>query len=288
MSKRMQIQRRLAMLDEVKGIMGAMKNISLMETHKLARFLVHQHRVLASIEAAGGDFLNHYGKFNDSDRSRCGRIIVAIGSQRGFCGDFNEAVIRAIDRYRGSEQSTAHLIIVGRRLASRLNKEQSLNAVLDGPSVVEEVQTVVQQVMNAIAQLHAATRHADPLDVVLIAHREAQVDVRPILPRPLPARRASSVFPPLLNLSPQAFFAELVEHYVWAQVHDAFFSTLMAENRRRLQHMEGAVKRIEEKSGTLRRHYNAVRLEEITEEIEVIMLSKELFATTAEFAQAVR
>ena len=277
MSKRAHIQRHLGLLDEVSGIMGAMKNISLMETHKLARYLAYQHRVLASIEAAAADFLAHHPEFGYRDRGQSTRVIVAIGSQRGFCGDFNEAIVRAINRHRQSGESALGVLVVGRRLAVRLGKDESVLAALDGPSVVEEVHPVLQRVMNALGELQSRLGQSEPLDVALFAHRDGEeaVGVRHILPRPASAGAVPVAYPPLLNLPPPAFFSELVRHYLWAQMHDAFYSTLMAENRRRLQHMEGAMKRIEEKSSDLRRRYNALRQEEITEEIEVIMLSND-------------
>ena len=275
MSKRAHIQRHLGLLDEVSGIMGAMKNISLMETHKLARFLAHQHRVLSSIEAAAGDFLGHHPEFADRARARAARVIVAIGSQRGFCGDFNETIVRAITRHRESGESASGVLVVGRRLAARLRKAEGVLAALDGPSVVEEVQLVLQRVMNALGELQSRLGRSEPLDVALFAHRdgEGQVGVRHILPHPESPGAPRFAYPPLLNLQAPDFYSGLAHHYLWAQMHDAFYSTLMAENRRRLQHMEGAMKRIEEKSGELRRKYNALRQEEITEEIEVIMLS---------------
>ena len=277
MSKRASIERHLGLRDEVSGIMGAMKNISLMETHKLARFLAHQHRVLSSIEAAAGDFLDHHPEFAYRARARAARVIVAIGSQRGFCGDFNEAMVRAINRHRRSGESASGVLVVGRRLAAKLGKDGGVLAALDGPSVVEEVHPVLQRVMNALGELQSRLGQSEPLDVALFAHRDGEeaVGVRHILPRPASAGAVPVAYPPLLNLQPPTFFSELVRHYLWAQMHDAFYSTLMAENRRRLQHMEGAMKRIEEKSSDLRRRYNALRQEEITEEIEVIMLSND-------------
>ena len=47
----------------------------------------------------------------------------------------------------------------------------------------------------------------------------------------------------------------------------------MAENRRRMQHLEGAIRRLEERTSELALKRNALRQEEITEEIEVILLS---------------
>ena len=75
------------------------------------------------------------------------------------------------------------------------------------------------------------------------------------------------------------FFSELARHYLWAQMHDVFYSSLMAENRRRLRHMEGAIRRMEGKAGEMQRKYNMLRQEESVEEIEVIMLSNDALQT---------
>jgi F-type H+-transporting ATPase subunit gamma len=53
------------------------------------------------------------------------------------------------------------------------------------------------------------------------------------------------------------------------------YSSLMAENQRRIQHMDAAVRRLERTSTELLQKRNVLRQEEITEEIEVIMLSVE-------------
>ena len=49
----------------------------------------------------------------------------------------------------------------------------------------------------------------------------------------------------------------------------------MAENHRRVQHLEGAVEHMDDKIGQLKGQCNALRQEEIIEEIEVILLSTE-------------
>ena len=49
----------------------------------------------------------------------------------------------------------------------------------------------------------------------------------------------------------------------------------MAENQQRVQRMDSAVRRIDEESEALRRRSNSLRQEEITEEIELIMLNIE-------------
>lgn len=279
MSKRGQIQRHLGTLKDIGGIMGAMKNISLMETHKLARFLAHQHRVLAGIEAAAVDFLTHYPQIGYHPGAMAPDVVVAIGSQRGFCGDFNESLAQVLHRHwRETAGSPSDVLVVGRRLASKLGRELRVTATFDGPSVAEEVQPVLRRLMDALSDLQPRAGEHGLLAVSVCVHREGeeQVRMRPLLPAPSPGHAGSgSTYPPLLNLAPPRFFAELARHYLWEQLHDVFYGSLMAENRRRLQHMEGAIQRMEENASELQRKYNLLRQEEITEEIEVIMLSNE-------------
>ena len=282
MTRRAQVQRHLAVLDDIGGIMSAMKNIALMETHKLARFLTHQHRVLAGIEASAMDFLSHHPESGYRPQPGVANVVVAIGSQRGFCGDFNESIAHAVSGH-WPENATAPLgvLVVGRRLAAKLGKEPGIT-LFEGPSVAEEVQPVLHRLMIALRELQAGTRRNEPFAVTVFAHREGETSVgaRSILPVPAAASATAQFpYPPLLNVAPRTFFAELAHHYLWAQMHDMFYGSLMAESRRRLQHLEGATKRIQDKAEVLQQKLNRLRQDEITEEIEVILLSNDALQT---------
>ena len=80
-------------------------------------------------------------------------------------------------------------------------------------------------------------------------------------------------YPPHLNLEPSRFLAQLTSQYLYAVLHDVFYASLMAENRKRLEHMDNSIRRLEKDEAKLRMRYNALRQEEIIEEIEIIMLS---------------
>ena len=80
----------------------------------------------------------------------------------------------------------------------------------------------------------------------------------------------------VLQVLKQRFARELLEQYLFARLHELLYSSLLAENEARLEHLESAVQRLERKSGELFRRRNVLRQEEITEEIEVIMLSAEM------------
>ncbi|HET6464833.1 MAG TPA: F0F1 ATP synthase subunit gamma, partial [Nitrospiria bacterium] len=96
MSKRREIERRLQALGEIKDILSAMKNLALMEVRKLTRFLSTQQRVVANIESAVADFLSYHPDLLVEPENRR-EVYILIGSERGFCGDFNEALLPAFE-----------------------------------------------------------------------------------------------------------------------------------------------------------------------------------------------
>jgi len=74
--------------------MTAMQGLSLVETKKLARFIGHQRRMLANIEAAAADFLSAFPVGQMAGESPA--LLLLVGSERGFCGNFNERVLAAL------------------------------------------------------------------------------------------------------------------------------------------------------------------------------------------------
>lgn len=275
MSRRHELEQHLQVLDEIRDIMSAMKNLSFMEVRKLTRFLSTQRRVVANMESAAADFLGfHPHLLARQENAR--NVYLLLGSERGFCGDFNEALLLALESHRQSHpQEHAAVIVMGYRLSNKLTDDPNVTARLDGPAVVEEVQPVLKQLVDA---LDASQNRRNPLRLTVFHHHpdKAEVNVSVFQPfRKFEDKTAHFGHPPLLNLPPPAFLAELVNHYLFAALHELFYSSLMAENTRRLQHMDNAIHRIEKDSMELSLKKNRLRQEEITEEIEVIMLSAE-------------
>ena len=115
----------------------------------------------------------------------------------------------------------------------------------------------------------------DHLDTTVILSRaQAGKGIYPSVD-PLASGSKHSGYPPLLNVAPPAFLRAFARHYLYAALHALFYESLMAENRQRMQQMEQAVRRIDEESRALGRKRHGLRREEITEEIEVIMLNAE-------------
>ncbi|HUW49550.1 MAG TPA: FoF1 ATP synthase subunit gamma [Sulfuricella sp.] len=273
MSRRRDLQQRLGSLDEIEGIMVAMKNLAFMETRKLAQFLSTQQRAVTSIEAAASDFASHYRHALPRPGS-LSEVYLLIGSERGFCGDFNESVAQEMF----SRGDAPPIVAVGRRLEPILSQNPALLELVEGPSATEEVAPVLTGLADRLAEIERNLRPGTVLGLTVFYHSDETGGVRARrllpLPEPKPPGRAFS-HPPLLNLAPTDFFAGLTEHYLYAALHEAFYSSLMVENRYRLDHMENAIRQLDKRVSRLKLAYNTMRQEEIIEEIEVIMLSVE-------------
>jgi len=276
-SKRRDLETQIHSLIEIKEIMNAMKNLSLMETHRLSRFLETQRRVVASIEAAADDFLSFYPHLVPHEEG-ARSVSVLVGSERGFCGDFNESLLRTLNNAETSRETA--VIVVGNKLATKMTGDGRVTASLDGAGVAEEVEGVLVKLMETLTgsnDVHAVT---GPLRLTIFHHQvdEDAITVSELKPFGRPKSEGPRYpFPPELNLKPQLFLAGLAERYLFAALHEFLYNSLMAENQRRMQHMDSAVRRLERTSTDLLLRRNVLRQEEITEEIEIIMLSVEAF-----------
>jgi F-type H+-transporting ATPase subunit gamma len=269
MSGQAELSQRHARLQEISGIMTAMKSLSLVETKKLARFIGHQRRMLANIEAAAADFLSFYPVEHAATPQPV--ILLLIGSERGFCGNFNERVLAALDALAPWPSAPA-LLVVGSRLASKLAGRPGVIARLDGSTVTEDVPAVLNRLMDA---LHTASRQLAGAGAALFSlayDAEGEPVLKRLLPfDPPPAPHFAR--PPRLQLAQPEFLAQLLDQYLLAALYGQLYESLAAESRQRLAHMEQALDRLDDTIARLALKRNALRQEKIVEEIEVILAS---------------
>ena len=259
-------------MGEIRDIMNSMKSLAYMETRKLARFLETQHAVVESLETVAADFLSFYPEtlpVNDEAIS----VYLAIGTERGFCGDLNQALVRHLEALLENQPvDRTILITTGRKLHALLEKDERIRARIEGASIVEEVPEVLSKIVSDFAELQ---KSFGMLSVYAVYHDSKGIVRKQLLPpfQDCLQRPPGFRHPPVLNLTPESFIFELTEQYLFAVMHELLYVSLMTENHRRMMHLEGAVKHLDEESDKLARQYNALRQEEITEEIEIILLS---------------
>jgi F-type H+-transporting ATPase subunit gamma len=272
MSRSRKLQLHITQMEEIRSILNSMKNLAFIETHKLARFHIMQGQAVANIERAALDFLDFYPFPVADDKATA--ICILVGAERGFCGDFNESLINTL-----ATEAYSGIIAIGSRLCDRLaDHPLEVIASIEGANIAEEVPVILNRLIDTISSLpvyggsvsHKAANVAATLQLTVVYHdnEPGHITRRQILP-PFPRQQRSLRYgnPPVLNLTPAHFFSDLIDHYLFAVLHEIFYISLMAENQQRLQHLEGAVKHLDDETANLRRKSQIYRQEEITEEI---------------------
>ncbi len=276
MSKRRDVEEHVRALGEIEGIMVAMKNLALMESHKLNRVLTMQHRVVEEIETAGREFLSYHPNFTPDSSGH--DLFLVIGAERGFCGDFNDRLLSVLDRHlRATGDQNPVLIVVGRKLLQRAERHKRIAAFVEGPTVADEVPSVLMRVIEQVRDVTARHPREARAAVTAVYHDAVteEVMIRPLRPfQPALPEANEQSFAPVLTLEPDVFFAQLVDLYLFSLLHAIVYDALMAESRARLAHLESALQRLDGDRAELLRKRNILRQEEITEEIEVLMLSR--------------
>lgn len=258
-------------LGEIRNIMNSMKTLAIMETHKLERIIETQTMMMASIENIAADFL-HFNPQILPEVDSTSNIILLIGSERGFCGDFNEKLVTQLQQsFPNSAQSDTTVLAVGHKLHSLMDEKNHNSIYIEGASVVEEIYNVV----DSLSEIFATHQILSALYVI---YHDSQLDeliIERLLPpfRKTHLRKINETNPPILNLPPQDFLLDLIEHYLFNSLHRILYVSLMVENQRRIHHLESATHHLDEKADELKHKINALRQEEIIEEIEVILLS---------------
>jgi F-type H+-transporting ATPase subunit gamma len=269
MSKLSDLQSRMRSLRDIAAILNAMKNLSLVEIAKISRFYVIQQELSQTIESALADFQQFYGVSYSPAPPSPRSLYVLIGSERGFCGGFNEAVQKELEGAT-SEGIPTDLIVVGRKLALKFLEDKRVIASLDGPGAAEEIPLVISQLAKEL------TRSPESRwKIIHNSYKNGETHVETTCPFEFSQQGVTTPFrfPPLINLAPSQLLPQLFEQYLFALFYGVFYLSFIAENHERLRHMDGALNRISEEEQRLGLLANALRQESITEELEIIMLN---------------
>lgn len=273
MSRRREIAQHRRALADIAGIMSAMKGLALMETRVLHDLIDPQLRLVAAIESCAAHFLAWHGELLlPRDTAVVSpEVWIVVGSEQGFCRDFNETLLDRQQQLLADAPGRVVPVLIGRRLAERGRTDVSL--ALPGATVSNEVPSVLLRLTRELNRLltDAPTRGAG-VRVLYHCDASARIRLRQLLPfADLPAPPPAP-YPPRLNLRAGEFLSDLTGHYLYAVLNAVLYSSLLAENRLRLVHMDSALKKLDDDSRQLQLAYNAQRQADIIEEIELVML----------------
>jgi len=269
MSQSHTLQQKIEHLKEIRSILHSLKNMAFMDMHKLSKYRQAQSLVVQHIETVSADFLQFYPGLPEVGASHP-TVVIVVGSERGFCGNFNESLVEQL-----LLTSPDIVIASGSRLCNRLQNTEIRFTALSGANSSEEISQVLGNMTDAISELQQQHKLFN-LSVLFHQDEHLNITLRPILPPfQVNDRRSEHKNKPLLNLEPAQFLFELVDQYVFSYLQDILYTSLATENNQRLQHLDNGVRHLDEATEKLHKKSQLYRQEEITEEIEVILLNAE-------------
>ena len=267
MNKISSLKARLHTLGDIQSILGAMKNLAVIEMNRVSKLMDTQKRALATLTAALADFEEFYPGGVAPSKTDAPVFCLLIGSERGFCGPFNERVIEAFHEVEKTYKPI-QVAVMGRKLASKLEGRTPVDLTLDGPNSADEIQKLID---NLSLKLLPYANHR-----WLFIHNNGDPQTKEMASFPLEIRhRLSREYssPPIFNMTPEELYPQLLEQYLLAVLQNALSVSFFSENRERLHHMEGALHHLEKDNADLTLALNTHRQEEITDEIEILMLA---------------
>lgn len=266
MSQRREIEARLTLYDDLSGILGAMRSFALAELRKVGKREAAQQQVVESLALAMNDLAGSlpeeiYGKPGGVPAND---IWLLFGSVRGFCGSFNEDVMRF---WRTSSAEQGPLILFGERLHDIVDDRAETQRIvgadggLDAPAAIDRI-------LAAIAELRGDD--SGSFGLLACIRDEQGARSQRLWPLPLPARKNHGSTP--LTYAPAAEVAAgIAEHFLFHKLLAMLLRSIRVENHLRLMQMETALRHLERGSEDLQRQRNRLRQEEIVEEIELMV-----------------
>ena len=258
-------------LGEIRNIMNSMKTLAIMETHKLERSIENQSTMADTIQDMAADFL-YFNPLVMPEVEPILNTVLIIGSERGFCGNFNEQLVKQLELlFVDLIQANTTLIAIGSKLKPLMNDSFLNMHFIKGANVNEDIFSVADELAKRLGAF------SEPTSLLMLHHNDQhnELVLEKLLP-PFKKNHAEKVVypnPPLLNITARDFFLELTDHYLMNSLHQILTVSLMVENQQRIQHLENATHHLDDKTEELQRRINALRQEEIIEEIEVILLN---------------
>ncbi|MCL5260536.1 MAG: F0F1 ATP synthase subunit gamma [Gammaproteobacteria bacterium] len=276
MTKQSKITSHLNSLRNIRVIITAMKNLALIETAKISRFLPLQTKLVSNIESVATDFFSFYPQYLANIKQEKTAVYILLGSERGFCGEFNEVLLKTWQKNLNTNTSSpAKAIGIGTKLTAKIGNGINFFKQLAGPSTVEEIPSIILTLVKNLANIN-------PTRWTIICNSEQNNILTTQLFRPFAQinfkQQATFASPPVLNLQPEDFFTKLFDEYLLAVLYKVFYHSFLIENTLRSQHMDGALQWLDKSADKLTLAMNASRQEEITEGIEEIMLNVEFLS----------
>ena len=199
--------------------------------------------------------------------------LLAITSDRGLCGSFNQNVMRSVERFIRENQSSYEeisLTLVGRKGLDYFRRRQ-VPIVRD---YVGQFRDIDYEVAATVGKDMVEDYTSEAVDGVFLVYNEfrsplvQRVVMRDLLPiEPLEVEPDYYPVEYIYEPSAEAILSELLPRYVEAQIYRALLESVAGEHGARMTAMDAATENAQEMIEKLTLMYNKARQSAITTEM---------------------
>jgi F-type H+-transporting ATPase subunit gamma len=199
-------------------------------------------------------------------------VILIIGSERGLCGGFNDAVVDRAQTYY-ADHPQRELWVLGARIERALSRDKqalawSKNLATSALPSFSLAFDLTQRWLSAF--------EAEELDSVHVVYNAYQgvgryePTVAPLIPpEPPPTESTSDVGGQVIvETDPLSLYTQIVEQWAAIDLYTRLLDSAAAEHATRYQLMEGAAQNAERLIEDLTAELQAIRRQQITQEMQ--------------------
>jgi F-type H+-transporting ATPase subunit gamma len=278
-----EIQSHIANMDELLGVVGAMRSLAGMRVQEAQNALPGIRSYAEAMAAAiGAALLLMPQPITETPRERSRRALIVCTSEHGFVGGFNERMLEAAE---ATLEPSDLLFVLGSR-GSTLAFERGRKVVWTRP-MATRLAGAPDAVDRLTSELYAriARREVKRVDVMFGRYRQGATTtierrlLLPLDPATLAAKPALQV--PLHNLPPRSLLEKLMAEYVFALLTEAAVESIASENTARFAAMDSAYDNISKKLTSLQGDARQARQTEITSELLDLITGAEAIHATS-------
>jgi F-type H+-transporting ATPase subunit gamma len=273
------LRARLDIIRAVEPILSALRTISLATRMSALRSAENAQRYeheLARIVALIGTSARAHSPLLRQHRSVHRKVqLLVIGSERGLCGAFNEALVtyaEQVQRELTADGAEVRLWVLGARL-ERAFRNKGIEPVWTGHLSLTAVPSFNLAEGLVSRGLHACrNRHIDSVEVVYNAYRGLapfQTSQIRLLPAEIPAHAADDpALSSIVETDPRQLLRHALQLWLSSRLQGALLDSAAAEHTARFQLMDGAAENAGRLIDELELYLQAARQEAITSEMQ--------------------
>lgn len=197
-------------------------------------------------------------------------LILAIGSNRGLCGNFNRDIAGKLQQIIKTDTEKYRVAIVGERLRKILDRKNfTIHQYIPLPNTTEITQKKINAIINQISS-GSGTQNITLLFKTYRGAGRSQVILSPVFPNEFikPAANKKSLDNFIFDTPKKEINSLLFENLFQLSAYYAFLLSSAAEHSTRFQLMENASKNADHLSDELFLEVQSLRRQKITEEMQ--------------------